>query len=209
MKTAILGGTFDPVSPAHLDIIKTLAKRFDRVIVVPTTIRYYKKEEDGYENECMFSFNQRCKKIQECLDDISEHEGIQNVEISRVERDAPGNWRFIDTLEAICNDRNEYTIAMGADSFQKFKTWAKWEQIIEKADILVFGRPGYGADKFPDIPHEFIAMNNPVSSTELRKKIMEYIDEEMFEEYLSDCGWRYDQDGNDINFDEPYDEDLI
>lgn len=200
MKTAIFGGTFDPVSPAHLDIIKTLARKFDRVIVVPTTIRYYKKSEDGYENECMFSFNQRCKKIQERLDYLSEKEGIANVEISRVERDVPGDWRFIDSMNLICNDRDEYTIAIGADSFQKFKTWAKWEQIIERASILVFGRPGYNQE-FPDIPHEYIHMNNPVSSTELRKKILEYIDEEMFEDYLSDVGWRYDQDGKPIDFD--------
>ena len=42
-KIAIYGLSADPLHKGHLEIIKYLSEHFDKVIVVPTTVRYYKK----------------------------------------------------------------------------------------------------------------------------------------------------------------------
>ena len=58
MKIAIYGLSADPFHNGHFEIIKRLSKTFDKVIVVPTTIRYYKA------NAQMFSFDERFRVVQ-------------------------------------------------------------------------------------------------------------------------------------------------
>lgn len=154
------------------------------VIVVPTTIRYYKK------NDCMYSFNHRFEKVKAAVEK-------QNVVVSDCEREVPADWRFIDTLKFLiestpAGEQNEYFVAIGSDSFQKFETWAEYEIILKLAKLVVFRRPGY-EDNFPKIPHEYISdIDVNLSSTELRKKLVEVeeiIETDAFEEFLMDVGW--------------------
>ena len=42
-KTAIFGGSFDPPHFGHIDIVKNLEKRFDKVIVVPSFVSPFKR----------------------------------------------------------------------------------------------------------------------------------------------------------------------
>lgn len=179
MKIAIYGGTYDPVTSAHLEIIKRLSEKFDKVIVVPTTIRYYKK------NKQMFSFSERFEALKEkCY-------SFKNVEVSDIERNVNDEWRFCDTLaEIVANTENaEFYVAMGSDSFQKFTSWCNYEEILEKAKLIVFRRPGY-EDNFPNIPHEYIGdMDMKVSSTAIRNKLREYIDDMDFDEMIDDLSF--------------------
>ena len=118
MKIVIFGGTFDPWTSAHQEITERLSANYDKVLVVPTTVRYYKV------NKQMFSFNERfemaCKKT----------EAIKNVQVCDIERSVDDNWRFIDTLKKVIElkgTENQFYVAIGSDSLQKFKTWAEWE----------------------------------------------------------------------------------
>lgn len=161
-RIVIFGGSFDPLHSAHKEIIEYLSGKFDKVILVPTTIRYYKAE-----SQPMYSFSERCKKLKEDLD------YLPNITISEIEESTPDNWRFIDTLKSIIkSDPNmSYYIAIGSDSFQNFKTWYAWEEIVKLAKLVVFNRPGY-TDNFPtDIEYDFVPMNNPESSTRIRNLI--------------------------------------
>ncbi len=168
-KIAIYGGTFDPCHEGHIEIIKRLSKDFDEVIVVPTTIRYYKV------NTQMFSFNERYEQMKlRC-------KAFSNVTVSDIERDVDNSWRFIDTLRRlasgkIMNSLNEYQyyVVMGSDSFQKFKTWCDYEEILKRAKLLVFRRPGF-EDNFPeDIEYEYIKdIDIKISSTEIREELRE------------------------------------
>ena len=189
----IYGGSFDPWHSAHYEIVKRLSEKYDKVIVVPTTIRYYKK------NKCMFSFDYRYEKVKEALADF------KNVEVSEIEREAPNDWRFIDTLRKLTSgkkmeslDEFKYYVAIGSDSFQSFKTWYGWEEILKKANLIVFRRPDY-EDNFPqDIPFTYISdINMNISSTQIRKNL-ETFD---FEDFMIDIGFSLDKDGKPFDFD--------
>ena len=92
-KIAIYGLSADPLHKGHLEIIKYLSEHFDKVIVVPTTVRYYKK------NIQMFSFNERFETVKR------KCECFKNVEVDDIERNAPDSWRYIDTLRKLSSGR--------------------------------------------------------------------------------------------------------
>lgn len=161
MKIAIFGGTFDPWTSAHQEIASRLSQKYDKVLVVPTTVTYYKNG-DG-----MFSFDERMKAAAEKTSDL------KNVEVLPLEKDKTDSWRFIDTLKEIrkiYGAENEYFTAIGSDSLQKFTTWTLWEDILKLSKLIVFNRPSYTAD-FPDIEYEYLEMENNASSTELREEM--------------------------------------
>ena len=183
-KVAIYGGSFDPVHSGHLEIIEYLSQNYDLVIVVPTTVRYYKK------NTCMFSFNQRYEDIKKKVEGK-----YSNVEVWDIERNVDDNWRYIDTLSFIKDHldpcRYDHFTVMGSDSFNEFMTWDSWPQIMTRSDIVVINRPGHPiSDEANALKHiEVDSIHNDMSSTELRNKLGKVIEDEEFEDYLIDIGW--------------------
>ena len=179
-KIAIYGLSADPLHKGHLEIIKYLSEHFDKVIVVPTTVRYYKK------NIQMFSFNERFEVVKR------KCECFKNVEVDDIERNAPDSWRYIDTLRKLSSgkivkslDECQYYTVMGSDSWQNFTTWESYEEILKRSKILVFKRPGY-EDNFPDLPFEYVDMNVDISSTEKKKKMRKSFEEFLFDDILDE-----------------------
>lgn len=72
MKTAVCPGSFDPVTLGHLDIISRASKIFDHIIVaVPV----------NPDKRYSFSVEERMAMLQK----VCEAEGLDNVEVDRVE----------------------------------------------------------------------------------------------------------------------------
>jgi len=197
-RIVLYGGTFDPIHSAHIEIVKRLSEKFDKVIVVPTTVRYYKK------NKCMFAFDYRYETVKEAL------KKFKNVEVSDIEREVDSDWRFLDTLRKVIStggiykegEKKKYFVAIGSDSLQNFKTWFGWEEILKRAELVVFHRPGYEDNLPTDIPYEYISdINMNISSTQLRKKLNEEIEAEDFEDFLMDVGFSVDGSGKPIDYD--------
>ena len=205
MKIVVFGLTADPMTSAHMEIIERLSEKFDKVIVVPTNVNYYKNYK-GHDR-AMFSFTERYDTL------VEKCKNLENVEINNVERDVVEGWRFIHTLKKLMGytityddyekikshleeAKEEWYVAMGSDSLQNFKTWSEWENIIKIAKLVVFNRPGY-TDNFPtDIEYEYLEMNNDISSTKVRKNLLSLIDkfedrieEDDFDIWVDDMTW--------------------
>ena len=205
MKIVVFGLTADPMTSAHMEIIERLSKKFDKVIVVPTNVNYYKNYK-GHDR-AMFSFTERYDTL------VEKCKNLENVEINNVERDAVEGWRFIHTLKKLMGytityddyekiksqleeAKEERYVTMGSDSLQSFNTWSEWENIIKLAKLVVFNRPGY-TDNFPtDIEYEYLEMNNDISSTKVRKNLLSLIDkfedrieEDDFDIWVDDMTW--------------------
>ena len=188
-----------------MEIIERLSKKFDKVIVVPTNVNYYKNYK-GHDR-AMFSFTERYDTL------VEKCKNLENVEINNVERDVVEGWRFIHSLKKLMGytityddyekikshleeAKEEWYVAMGSDSLQNFKTWSEWENIIKIAKLVVFNRPGY-TDNFPtDIEYEYLEMNNDISSTKVRKNLLSLIDkfedrieEDDFDIWVDDMTW--------------------
>ena len=171
-KIAIYGGTFDPVTPAHIEIIKYLRKIYDHVIIVPTTVTYY-RHKNG-QDELSFTFEERCEILDSAIDDL--HQGYIIVDrIDGEDKELDESHGFSDTLTKLVEKygkENEYTVVMGADSFMGMHRWRRYEKILELAKILVIARPGFEV-KNPEVKvePEVLALDMKISATQIRKDL--------------------------------------
>ena len=205
-RIVIFGLSGDPVTSAHMEIIERLSKSFDKVLVIPTNVNYYKNYK-GHDR-AMFSFAERYDSL------VDKCEKFSNVIVSDIERDIQEGWRFIHTLKKsmgidetrtdygrIANEIEElvdeqWYVAMGSDSLQNFKTWAEWENILKIAKLIVFNRPGYTTGFPEDVPYEYLEMNNNASSTKVRQNLIslmerfeDKIEEDDFDTWIDYLTW--------------------
>lgn len=111
MRTAVVSGSFDPVTSGHLDIIKRAARVFDRVYAV-----CFINEEKSY----MFSLEQRRELLKKAV------EGLDNVAV-----DSFGGWLYeyvksVDACAIIRGIRDEKDIGYEREmaQFNKEKSGA-------------------------------------------------------------------------------------
>ena len=65
MRTAIISGTFDPVTVGHYDIIKRASKLFGKVVVAVSASHY---------KDCLFDADTRAKAVSAAISDIENAE---------------------------------------------------------------------------------------------------------------------------------------
>lgn len=102
--------------------------------------------------------------------------GINNVTVSDLETSLPQPSYTLQTvgyLTRVYPDTLFY-LCIGQDSLSAFHTWYKYEEILEKTDLLVAERPGYPTDQFSETIRESIIFveHEPVdiSSTRIRNR---------------------------------------
>lgn len=146
--TLLYGGTFDPVHNGHVQVPLAAMQHlgFDRVLYVPANIPPLK--------ECAPTLpSHRLAMLQLALRDLPW------AEISTIELDREGTSYTIDTLEALYSAGDSMRLLIGADQWQQFQSWKRWEEIIELADPVVMPREGC------EIEHERILPIHPLPAT--------------------------------------------
>lgn len=180
MKIGIFGGSFDPFTIGHANVVKKAFQqlKLDKIIIVPTTVNYYRPDK-----RYLFTFDEKVRIIQNFTCGIRE-----NVEIDTIEKNKDGSWRTIDLVQYFKKKfptDNLYLI-IGEDSYNDFKTWTRWEEILDYVQLAVANRGGDWTKK--DVPHLGIDMGREFedcSATNTRNKLIE----ELIELYLSDSSW--------------------
>ncbi len=159
MRIAVYGGSFDPITLAHEEIINRLSEEFDQVLVIPSyesTVKTFKA-----------SFDDR---IRMCI----EWELKDNVIVSSISEITDGT--TYDLMEKVKTNRgheHDYHIVIGQDQAMTFEKWVKAEQLISKYKFVVFGR-GYSSGSemwFKKEPNIFFEMDNSISSSEFRNTL--------------------------------------
>lgn len=118
----VFGGSFNPPTIAHFEIIKTLSSLdYEKVIIVPNGNKYNLKE--------MVSFEHREKMLQIMTKDLN------NIEISNIEE----HNNFKGTVETLRN-LNHPVFAMGDDSLINIKSWINYRDLLSENTFLVFTR---------------------------------------------------------------------
>jgi nicotinate-nucleotide adenylyltransferase len=129
--TGILGGTFDPVHNAHLALARAALEHLglERILWLPTGVPKYRAPANT-------PATHRVAMLRLAL------EGEPRYAIDERELDAAHSGYTVDTLNSL---GGRPVLLLGADQYAKFETWHRWREILERADLAVFARPGWGA----------------------------------------------------------------
>ena len=159
MKTAIFGGTFDPIHRAHLVVAREAAEAFslDRVLFIPAANPPLKDVGAGYED--------RFKMVElACA-------GEPRFVPSRLEEGQEKSYS-IHTIERAKAMNGEVFFVIGADAFAEIRKWYQWENVVKAVDFIVVARPGHEYTYPPGARvHRLETVALPVSSSEVRQAL--------------------------------------
>jgi nicotinate-nucleotide adenylyltransferase len=173
LRTAMFGGTFDPIHNAHLEIARVAADRFDlaRVLFVPAAHPPHKP------GGAMASWEDRVRMVElACAVD-------RRFEVSLIEAPTEPNATPSYTILAIEKLQalgvKPLSCLIGADAFAEIRTWYRWRDIVAAVEFIVVTRPDLNQPgSSPEIPpgaivHELTGLDLPVSSSEVRRQVIE------------------------------------
>ena len=172
-KTAVIGGTFNPVHNGHIFLAQLLINEteYSRLIFIPVNKPSHKIE------EVVMSAEHRVNMLQMSIQDISSNEKeiiLDDCEISR-----GGLSYSLDTVNYIYNTYEvdgKLGFIIGDDLAATLSTWYKWDILKEKVTFLIAKRETF-SDKNIMLPQDldYRIMNNAIkeiSSSSVRMKIM-------------------------------------
>ena len=165
MLLGVLGGSFDPVHNAHLQMAQTALKEFrlDKIIFVPAYVPPHKSKLVACETD---RYNM--------LVDVTN--GIEQYEIDTYEIDSKKSVYSYEMLDYLQTKHKNDSIKMiiGADSFNSLSLWKNSEYIVKKYGAIVFPRPNIEIDvKSPYYNYCLFSKTvmKDISSTQIRKQL--------------------------------------
>jgi len=197
MKYGIFGGTFDPFTKAHYEIVNKVLndKLVDKVIVIPSIVNYYRKEKNPF-----FDLKDRKKILEHWFEnrddvilDFNEY-GIIDYSIRNMTSniDKRRYWHMLCDIKKRYGEDNEYLTIVGEDSWNNITTWFNFRELGKSTKFIVTVRENksinfyinhpeyhYQPYKVIDIDKKF----SSVSATEIRNKMKTMFDASKFRNY--------------------------
>lgn len=161
-RTAIFGGTFDPVHNAHIAMARAARDRFalDRILFVPASSPPHK---NGLTDA---SFDDRVRMLElACADEPAFH-------VSRIEQDSSPSYSILTIERLLAAGEGPLAFLIGADAFADIRTWRRWQDVVRLVEFIVVTRPG-SEYSIPDGARvsELDGINLSVSSSGIRDSI--------------------------------------
>lgn len=140
MKTAVFGGSFNPIHCGHIGLVREISSQLllDRVIVMPTFISPFKKKSAEFVasgedriNMCRLAF-----------------EKMNNVEVSDYELKIGGVSYSVNTVKYLKNiyPNDELYFIMGGDMLMSLDKWYEFETLMSLCTIVAASREKDGTD---------------------------------------------------------------
>jgi len=173
-RTAVFGGSFNPIHYGHLLLADDVAEALglDRVLFVPAARPPHKPNGD------LAPAPDRYRMVELAI------AGHPKFAVSDLEFRRPGPSYTVDTLEALSIPRAELFLIVGSETFLDLLTWRAPRRVAELAQLVVVPRLGSAFD--PDsaavrkvvheIGHEPLvvrASSLPISASDLRRRVRE------------------------------------
>jgi nicotinate-nucleotide adenylyltransferase len=163
IRTALFGGTFNPLHNGHLTIARSVLEQglADEVWMLITPCNPWKKDQVLLDDRLRYNI------VRDAVKDI------HGIEASDYEFNLPKPSYTANTLRHISADYpdREFILTIGADNWVKFDNWRESDFILSNYRIIVYPRSGF---EIKDIPQGVTELNCPlvdVSSTDIRSKI--------------------------------------
>ena len=160
MRTAIFGGTFDPVHSAHLEVARRAADqyRLDRVLFIPAGNPPHKHADAPFEHRYRM-VELACAVDPRFVASRLEEGTAKSYSIDTIERVRAGN----------ANGDGVLFFIIGSDAFADIQTWRRWEDVIRAVEFIVVARPGHEiAGPSGARVHRLESVELPVSSSDIR-----------------------------------------
>lgn len=171
MRIVIFGGSFNPLTKGHMEIIEELSKRFDEVHVLPS-YNHILKDVD-------VPFYHRFEMLKEVYNDPSSNIFISNEE----EYNEDGTtYNLVSNISKHYSKEDKFFICIGEDNAIGIDRWKYNEKLRDEYNFLVFGRDGEHRDGwYKESPNEFIEFEFNVSSSLFRETLdKEIVDEKVY-----------------------------
>jgi nicotinate-nucleotide adenylyltransferase len=175
--TALFGGTFDPIHDAHLEIARAAAERFDlaKILFVPAANPPHKP------GGVIASYEDRVR-MAELACTIDPRFEVSRIEAPVAAPNQEGTVRSysIETIEKLLAlGIRPLSFLIGADAFREISTWYRWRDVVASVEFIVVTRPDVTRTAVSwEVPagaivHELAGLDLPVSSSDIRRQVME------------------------------------
>ncbi len=153
MKTALFGGTFNPVHYGHLRLAEEVREGlgFDKVIFVPAAVPPHKGGGDTLSADKRLAMTELAIRSNPCFE-------VSDAEILR-----QGPSYTVDTLRGFMArskvgvGTDSLSLIIGADSFNDITTWCEYEEILSLTSLVVVERPHTPIKKIAEVLPEVMA----------------------------------------------------
>lgn len=173
-RTAVLGGSFNPIHYGHLLLADDVAELLglDRVLFVPAARPPHKSHTD------LASAADRYAMVELAI------AGHPKFSVSDLEFQRSGPSYTVDTLEALRIPRAELFLIVGSETFVDLLTWRSPRRVAELARLIVVPRLGSAFDaesaavrkvvqEIGQEPLVVRASSLPISASDLRRRVRE------------------------------------
>ena len=161
MRTALYGGSFDPIHHGHLILAREAMEQLalDRVVFIPAAQSPHKLSRIPASPEL------RLQMVRAAI------AGEARFECDGSETEKPGPSFTVDTVEAwrAKAPGDEFIYLIGHDNVRELPTWRRYDELRAMVQFVVFERDGSAP------PHDFPSVKRRVdiSATEVRKRVAE------------------------------------
>ena len=175
MRIAIYGGSFNPPHIGHAEAARAAheALQPDRFLIIPTSTPPHKELEESSPSPA--------ERLEFCRLAFGD---IPGVEVSDMEIRREGKSYTSDTVDALLEQYPgaELCIVMGTDMFLSFRSWYRWQYMLETCTLAVLSREDFDRREIESFKAELEAENGarviliphlplPMSSTEIRERL--------------------------------------
>ena len=175
MRIAIYGGSFNPPHIGHAEAARAASKELkpDKFLIIPTNTPPHKELEANSPSP-----EQRLEFCRLAFGDIP------GAEVSDMELRREGKSYTADTVDALLEQYPgaELCIVMGTDMFLSFRSWYRWQHMLETCTLAVLSREDFDRREIESFKAELETENGakviliphlplPMSSTEIRERL--------------------------------------
>jgi nicotinate-nucleotide adenylyltransferase len=163
IRTVIFGGSFDPIHVGHLSLASEVV-----ALGLADEVWFLVSPQNPHKEACRLSDeNVRMQMVRLAI------EGNENFKASDFEFTLPRPSYTINTLSALEKafpDR-EFVLLIGADNWEKFDRWYRYEEILARYEIIVYPRENSLKPELPAGVTWLSAKLHDVSSTQIRELV--------------------------------------